>query len=82
MPAGTSLTQQRDQRVALIQSGTEGDFYFGIMVDPKIFLPRRILDPDDNQMCYEIEEKTRGAYLAVHLPLSKRETLTDGVWDA
>jgi hypothetical protein len=59
MPAGTSLTQQRDQRVALIQSGTEGDFYFGIMVDPKIFLPRRILDPDDNQMCYEIEEKTR-----------------------
>jgi hypothetical protein len=76
----TSPLTQRGQRVPLIPSATGGDFFFGFVAHPKIYQPLRIMDPADNEMCYAIEERTRGVNQTVHVALERRETLADGVW--
>jgi hypothetical protein len=74
------LRNRSFQKVYLQQSGTGGDFYFGIHVAPITYGPRRIMDPDDNNVCLSIEERTRGQNNIVHVAMTRHESTTDGFW--
>lgn len=67
-------------RVFLQQSGHGGDFYFGVHVTPVTYGPRRIMDPDDDSMCLDIEKRTRASHEIVHRAMSHFESTAYSLW--
>jgi len=68
------------QKIFLQQSGTGGDFYYGVHVTPLTYGQRRIMDPDDDQVCLDIEKRTRGQHDVVHAAMPNHESTAYGFW--
>lgn len=74
------MGQQQFSRIYLQHEGTNPDFIFGLAVHP-VFYPRtrRVMDLDDDHLCFSIAEVSKGANSALHHELAF-ETLIDGAW--
>jgi hypothetical protein len=68
------------QKVYLQQSGIGGDFYFGVHIRPVTYGRRRVMDPDDDQVCLNIENRTRGQHEMVHAAMPQHESTPYGFW--
>lgn len=68
------------RKIILQQSGTGGDFYFGIHVTPITYGHRRIMDPSDDRVCLDIEQRTRGDHDVVHAAMPDHESTAYGFW--
>jgi hypothetical protein len=79
-PSESPLKHRPFQKVMLIQTGTGGDFYFGVSVTPVVYGPKRVMDPDDDIVCLAIEERTRGNKNIVHPSMMTTESTGEGFW--
>jgi hypothetical protein len=57
-----------------------GDFYFGAHVQPTTVGAHRLMNPEDDQVCFAIEKLTRGPHDEMHSALEMFERTEDGIW--
>lgn len=79
-PTKSPLGDQRYRKVSLRRDGIEPDFIFGIQLWPESYREtRRVMDVDDDHLCYQINHETQGTNADLHEPLDE-ETMLDGIW--
>ena len=67
-------------KVSLQRTQVNPEFIFGMEIMPTFFRQtRRIMDVDDDQLCVQVEEATRGLMGDLHDALTA-DLLLDGVW--
>lgn len=79
-PLKSPLGDQYVRRVILRKDSINPTLFFGIQLWPTIYQEhRRIMDVDDDRLCYQIATETRGTNGNLHEELSETTT-TDGIW--